>query len=109
LTLYWEANDRPPVDYTVFIQVWDEENQVAGFDGPPLQGDYPTFWWEAGETIVDTHRLDLSNTPLESGPYRLLVGLYRLDTGERLPAIGPQGPLPDRAVELPGISTGGEE
>jgi hypothetical protein len=104
LTLYWQANGRPPADYTVFIQVWDENEQVAGFDGPPLGGDYPTSWWQAGETIVDVHRLDLSEGrvtfPLGLDRRRLLVGLYRLDTGDRLPAFGPAGPLPNDAVEI---------
>jgi hypothetical protein len=111
LTLYWQANDRPPADYTVFIQLWDEDKQVAGFDGPPIGGDYPTSWWEAGETIVDVHSLDLSRAgvsfPLEPGRHQLLIGLYRLDSGERLPAFGPDGPLPDYAVELLDIPTGG--
>jgi hypothetical protein len=104
LTLYWQASGRPPADYTVFIQMWDEDEQVAGFDGPPLGGDYPTGWWDAGETIVDVHPLDLDREgvtfPVQSGRYRLLVGLYRLDTGERLAAFGPDGPLPDDAVEI---------
>jgi len=99
LTLYWRTSGRPSADYTVFIQVWDADRQVAGYDGPPVGGDYPTSWWEAGEVIVDEHPLDLSG--LSPGRYRLLVGLYRLDTGERLPAFGPDGaPLPDYALEL---------
>jgi hypothetical protein len=104
LTLYWQATGRPPADYTVFIQLWDGEEQVAGFDGQPVGGDYPTSWWDAGETIVDVHSLDLSTigiiSPLTSDRYRLLVGLYRLDTGERLPAFGLDGPLSDYAVEI---------
>jgi hypothetical protein len=113
LTLYWQASGRPPTDYTVFIQLWDECEQVAGFDGPPVRGDYPTSWWEAGETIVDVHSLDLSEAgvtlPLDPNRHRLLVGLYRLDTGERLPAVGPAGPLPDYAVELVDGLTKGKE
>jgi hypothetical protein len=107
LRLIWRPAARPSADYTVFIQVWDEHKQVAGFDGPPVGGDYPTSLWDAGETIVDTHPLDLGPgevaSPLPPGHYRLLVGLYRLDTGERLPAAGPDGPLPDYAVELAGL------
>jgi hypothetical protein len=101
LQLIWQPAARPSADYTVFLQVWDEEEQVAGFDGPPVGGDYPTSWWEAGEVIADEHVLDLGE--LAPGHYRLLVGLYRLDTGERLPAFGPDGVLPDYAVELPGL------
>jgi hypothetical protein len=97
LTLYWQASQQPPADYTVFIQLWDRDGQLAGFDGPPLGGDYPTHWWEAGETIADVHDLDLSGNGS-----RLLVGLYRLDTGERLPAWHEDGtPLSDYAVEIP--------
>ncbi len=100
LILYWQASGRPSADYTVFIQLWDETRQVAGFDGPPVGGDYPTGWWDAGEVIIDSHPLDLSGLP--SGDYRLLIGLYRLETGERLAASGLDGnPLPGFAVEIP--------
>ncbi len=98
LTLYWQATGRPPADYTVFIQLWDDGRQLAGFDGRPVDGDYPTDWWESGETIVDAHTLDLNGLP--AGSFRLLIGMYRLDTGERLPASGPAGPLPDYAIGL---------
>jgi len=105
LKLVWQPTARPSADYTVFIQVWDEDEQVAGFDGPPVGGDYPSSGWEAGEVIVDEHRLDWAGAGLEgegSGRYRMLVGLYRLDTGERLPAFAPDGtPLPAFAVEIP--------
>jgi hypothetical protein len=112
LTLYWQTVGQPPADYSVFIQLWDEDGQLAGFDGPPVNGDYPTRWWEAGETIVDVHPVDLSEAggklPLESGRYWLLVGLYRLDTGERMPAVGPDGPLPHNAVVLGVEAAGGK-
>jgi hypothetical protein len=100
LKLFWEPEDRPSADHTVFIQIWDDREQMAGFDGPPIGGDYPTSWWEAGEVIVDEHMLDLRKLP--SGRYRMLVGLYRLDSGQRLPAFDSDGaPLPDFALEMP--------
>ena len=34
------------------------------------------------------------------GPYRWLVGMYDPDTRERLPVIGPEGDLPERAISL---------
>jgi hypothetical protein len=100
LILNWEVQQPLETDYTVFIQAWDiASNQyVAGFDGPPVRGDYPTSLWAPGEIIVDTHSLDLAALP--PGPYRLLAGLYDPVTGERLPAFGPDGPLPDYAVEV---------
>jgi len=54
--------------------------------------------WAPGEIIVDTHPID--PTTLPPGNYYLLAGLYDPATGERLPAVGPDGPLPDYAVNL---------
>ena len=42
LTLYWRADVKPAQDYPVFIQLWQNGEQIAGFDGPPLDGDFPT-------------------------------------------------------------------
>lgn len=100
VTLNWRADSYFEADYTVFLQAWDVATgrQVAGFDGPPLRGDYPTSLWAPGEIIVDTHPLDLSQLP--PGDYKLLAGLYNPATGERLPAFGPDGPLPDYAVKV---------
>jgi 4-amino-4-deoxy-L-arabinose transferase-like glycosyltransferase len=102
LTLNWQVNQPFDADYTVFIQAWrgasHPEEYVAGFDGPPVQGDYPTSLWAPGEIIADTHALDLSILP--PGDYYLLAGLYNPNTGERLPAFGPEGPLPNHAVNV---------
>ncbi|MFQ5576737.1 MAG: hypothetical protein ACE5G8_07095, partial [Anaerolineae bacterium] len=100
LTLYWAADGAPSADYQVFIQLWRGEAQVAGFDGPPVNGDYPAGYWAAGETIIDRHAISLP-ADLPPGEYRFRVGLYRLETGQRLAAAGPAGPLPDFAVDLP--------
>jgi len=98
ITLSWQVTGNFAADYTVFLQAWNTQtNQyVAGFDGPPVQGDYPTSLWSPGEVVLDTHRLEL----LPPGRYRLLAGLYNPANGERLPAFGSAGPLPDYAVEV---------
>jgi hypothetical protein len=101
LTLTWLAQGRPSADYTVFVQLWQAGQKVTGFDAPPLANNYPTRWWAAGEVIVDPHPLDLSQ--LSPGEYQILVGLYLLDTGERLPATAGGAPLPGYALELGSI------
>jgi hypothetical protein len=100
LTLTWQVQQPLDTDYTVFIQAWDSTTgaYMAGFDGQPIQGDYPTSLWASGEVIIDTHPLD--PTGLSPGEYRLLAGLYNPITEERLPAFGPAGPLPDYAVDV---------
>ncbi|MEW5959847.1 MAG: glycosyltransferase family 39 protein [Chloroflexota bacterium] len=109
ITLNWAAKRSVETDYTVFIQAWniDANQYTAGFDGPPVLGDYPTSLWAPGEIIVDSHPLNLSVLP--PGDYRLLAGLYNPATGERLPAFGPDGPLPDYAVEVGSVQVTGSK
>jgi len=105
LTLTWQVNQPPGADYTVFIQAWqaDTNEYAAGFDGPPVQGDYPTSLWAPGEIIVDVHTLTLAELP--PGDYFLLAGLYNPVSGKRLPAFAADGaPLPDYTVSIGNFS-----
>ena len=91
LELYWQAVSKLDIDYTVFTQVVGQDGRiVAQHDGMPEVGFYPTTAWEVGETIKDEHPLAIP-TDLPPGDYQLLVGLYRLETAERLPIIGADG------------------
>ncbi len=110
VTLNWQANASLDTDYTVFLQVWraaplansvadgSTAQYVTGFDGPPVQGDYPTSLWVPGEIIIDTHPIDLTTLP--EGDYYLLTGLYNPATEERLSAFTADKALPDYAVNL---------
>ena len=80
----------------VFLQLWQADEQIAGFDGPPVGGNYPTSLWSPGEVVEDVHLLDIADVP--PGEYDLRIGLYNPTSGERLPAFGPDGPLQDYAV-----------
>jgi 4-amino-4-deoxy-L-arabinose transferase-like glycosyltransferase len=84
VTLIWQSIQVPTADYTVFVHLRDASGHtVAQADGPPQAGAYPTSFWDAGETVVDDHTID-SPDDLPAGDYTVVVGLYRLDTGERL-------------------------
>jgi hypothetical protein len=98
LTLYWAAQAAADRDWTVFVHLLDGAGQcVAQADSQPLNGRYPTTVWGAGEIIPDGHVLSLPD-PLPDGPYLLLVGLYDLTSGERLPLFDAYGqPLPERS------------
>ncbi|MEJ2735688.1 MAG: glycosyltransferase family 39 protein [Anaerolineae bacterium] len=94
LTLYWQPLKKVGKDYTVFVHLVDGEGRIRGQgDGPPLEGSYPTSYWRPGEVVRDAHTVTVD---AEAGPgdYRLLVGLYTLDDGLRLPvSSGPkEGP-----------------
>ncbi len=85
ITLHWNVREAPPKDYQVFVHLLgDDPEPVAQGDGPPLMGYYPTSLWAAGETFADPHPLSLP-AGLPPGQYRLLVGMYDLETMEPLP------------------------
>jgi hypothetical protein len=100
LTLFWQAHEPVPERYAVFAHVLNEEGQlVAQQDGEPLGGSRPTNTWSEGDLIAD--RVGIPIPPeVPRGSYRLVVGMYRPDSGERLSVQDEEG----RAV---GSSPGG--
>jgi hypothetical protein len=84
ITLHWQAlgaTDRP---YTVFVHLVDETGAIRGYgDGEPGGGQFPTTGWQAGEHIADAHPVTVVADAL-AGTYRLDVGLYDPETGQRL-------------------------
>ena len=84
VVLCWQAIQSTPVDYTVFVHVAHGSDTISG-DAQPVSGNYPTSVWQPGDVIEDVH-------PLAAGSDLKIphasVGLYRLDTGERLTIDG---------------------
>lgn len=104
VTLYWEAQVRPPVDYTVFLHVAAADGPPhAQDDGPPADGTYPTSFWGAGEIVTDPRAVPIP-ADLAPGDYRLVAGMYLLETGERLRWLGPDGQVRGDAVVLEPIT-----
>jgi len=61
------------------------DSGVISGDGQPVGGNFPTSVWQPGDVIEDVHVLPAGNglkIPQAS------IGLYRLETGERLPIDG---------------------
>jgi hypothetical protein len=58
--------------------------QRGGRDHPPVEGTYPTSLWIEGEVVVDAYDIPL-DADAPAGPYTLEIGLYRFESGERLP------------------------
>jgi len=101
LTLYWQAQRRMDVSYKVFVHLIDPATAaiVVQDDAVPRRWTYPTTHWQRDEVVEDTISLLLDGVP--PGQYRLLVGLYDPETGERVPVHSPSGePYPDDAVPL---------
>jgi hypothetical protein len=100
LTLFWQCLEEMEQSYTVFIHLLDaQDNIVAQKDNPPVDGFYPTIKWEAGEIVRDQYDLVIpSDVP--PGEYRLKVGMYLAETGERLSVLDDGVPLPDNQIPL---------
>jgi len=80
LTLYWQAQQAINFDYTVFVNAQNDAGEaVRQIDHRPLGSVYPTTLWPVGEIIRETSQFELP-----PGKYYLRVGMYRLETGERL-------------------------
>ena len=81
ITLQWACLAPVGRDYTVFVHALDPGGKVlAQVDAQPVR--YPTSLWDPGETIVDSHALEVP--PGAS----LELGLYDLTTGQRLQLPG---------------------
>jgi hypothetical protein len=85
VTLHWQALRRMDESYKFFVHLYDvEDNElVAQADVVPRGWTYFTTWWEAEEIVSDEVPLPLNE--VDSGRYRLAVGVYHTETGERLP------------------------
>jgi hypothetical protein len=91
LTLYWQAERPMDQNWTVFVHVLDSAGAlVAQHDSQPRDGHYPTSVWDQGEVVDDGHRLPLP-ADLPDGNYQVAVGMYSVDSGERLPVLDSQG------------------
>ncbi len=93
LDLYWRALAKLERDYTVFIHLINEQGELAAqLDSYPWGGGYPTSVWDAGQLVRDRYRFNLPDM-LTAGEYKLIAGLYLLETMQRLPVTDQQGNL----------------
>ena len=105
LHLVWQASPGTGADYTVFVHLMDAAgSRLVGVDGQP---PVPTSQWARGEVVLDERVVPIPDD-LPPDDYRLVVGLYQPDTGERLPVLDGAGvPLGD-SLALPLSLTIGE-
>lgn len=87
IVLGWETTATPiRHSYAIGVYLQDENGVfVANFDAPPRNGRLLTTSLPPGYRLEDARAVVLPETP---GVYRVYVGVYRQDTGERLPING---------------------
>ena len=97
-TLFWETLAAPAASYTVFTHIVaaDPAQKIGQQDQLPVAGKQPTSTWRRGDLITDTFAVPIGPNA-RPGRYRVIVGLYRFETLERLP------------ITLGGEPVGGED
>ena len=97
---------RAPVheDWTVFLHLYGPDGRlVAQEDGYLIGKTLPPRWMRVGASVQDIRRLPISPTA-SPGAYRIGLGVYRLDTGERVNFhSGMFVPQEDRVIPLAAI------
>ena len=108
VALYWRARKKMAEDYTVFVHLVDEEGTIWGqHDSQPVNGYYPTSFWDQDEIVKDKHAFIVGeDTP--PGKYRIEVGMYRLADGQRLTIVDQDGQVLDDKALLNEIIVRGE-
>lgn len=96
VSLEWFALKPAERNFTVSVQLIGPPNPAtdsalwAQEDKQPAGGTYPTTAWRTGESILETYTLKI---PLEApqGQYKIQVGMYLLETNERVPFFDATG------------------
>ena len=86
VTFFWRADAALKERYKVFVHLYAAPDQPppAQQDGEPGGGRAPTDSWEPGREYADNHGV-LIPTDVPAGNYTLMIGLYNLFDGTRLP------------------------
>lgn len=102
LTLHWLSLTRMIQDYKIFVHLLDPDTGmiVRQIDVMPVNWQYPTSQWWAGQRVTDKLTLDLDG--VSPGSYLFSLGVYADSSGERLPVADSQGLMSDeRSLLLP--------
>lgn len=86
LNLFWEAISQPERNYSLFLHLTrDADAQpLAQADGPPCPGAPQSALWQAGSRCFSRDFRLVLPEELPSGAYRIRLGLYDFETGQRL-------------------------
>lgn len=93
VTLYWQVNKRTDTPLSVFVHVNSLETTLpfAQTDLYPVDGSYPTTWWQPGEIVKDRILVPISADTPGPIPAWVSAGLYQLETATNLPVYNTQG------------------
>ncbi len=105
IELEWSATAPVDKDYTVFVHLVGPDGAlVAQHDSMPVLNTRPTTSWEPEDPVSDRHWLALPpNSP--AGDYTIIVGLYKLETLQRLSLLGSEETEVAIPLQVPGTGS----
>jgi len=90
VTLFWRSEVPLTDDYSVFVHLVGSDGLIiAQDDSFPAGGAWATSQWPVGAVVADGHQISVPATTYAPDEVALHVGLYRFETGERLPSFPP--------------------
>jgi hypothetical protein len=95
--LTWYAPQTPAADYAVFVHAERNGAVVAQHDGDPASGLAPMSQWRPGDMVIDEHPL---SGAWDAARDQIIVGLYRRDTGARLPVVDAAGNIVGDSISI---------
>ena len=90
LTLYWQAEVEPSIDFQVFVHLLGPDGNLVAQSDKLNPGDFPTRRWTTDKYVTDQHLLQLPES-LPAGEYNLTAGLWVMNDGWRLPVLADDG------------------
>jgi hypothetical protein len=99
ITPSWDVRGPVAADYLLFLHLFNERGErVAQIDVPPNGAGAATSAWQPGEQIAVPLPMPLP-ADLPAGSYRVVLGLYDMATGARLPLTTGTAAPPELAGE----------
>ncbi len=101
LSLFWQAMVPMQQRYKVFTHILDAHGHMVGQrDAEPGGGAKITTVWKLDEQVIDNYGLlILPATP--PGEYVVEIGMYNLETGQRLPVMEADQAVSDHVLLRP--------
>ena len=99
LTLYWQAQVEPEIDFQVFVHLLNDDGQLVAQHDKLNPGDFPTRRWTTDKYVTDIHRIHLPGD-LQPGEYKLSAGLWVMQEGWRLPVLAADGSIAGDVVQI---------
>ena len=91
LTLYWQALAPMKLDYSVFMHLTSTGGEIpVKNDSLPYTSPKRTRRWTTGQVMKEVRTLAIPDYVLP-GLYDIDLGIFSVDTGDRLPVVAPDG------------------